>query len=143
MDKLLVNAKIDSVIRCIQRVEDKTADNFETFEADIDAQDIVVLNLSRAVQLCVDIAMHMISSSKLPVPQTMAASFEKLCAINVISEDLANKMIKSVGFRNVAIHSYDDIDLAIVYSIAHDHLQDFKKFVREIVDYVDSPQVSG
>ena len=42
-------------------------------------------------------------------------------------------MKKSVGCRNVAVHSYDDIDLGITHRIAKDHLQDFKDFINEIL----------
>jgi len=38
---------------------------------DEDLQDVPVLNLSRAVQLCVDIAAHLLADSKQPVPATM------------------------------------------------------------------------
>ena len=48
-----------------------------------------------------------------------------------------DKMRKSVGYRNVAIHSYDDIDLTITYEIAKNHLQDFKSYIEEIMQKAD------
>jgi len=39
----------------------------------------------------------------------------------------------AVGFRNVAVHAYDEIDYAIVFSICTKHLDDFRAFARQIM----------
>src|SRR5262249_23891826 len=51
----------------------------------------------RAVQLCVDIAAHIIAPREVPAPTTMDAAFEALHALHVLSPDLANSMKKAVG----------------------------------------------
>jgi len=132
MDKLVVANKIDSLRRCLKRVEQRCPQNLEELLNDIDAQDVVTLNLSRAVQLCVDIALHILTSSNQPVPQTMADAFTTLAEEGVISADLADKMRKSVGFRNIAIHQYEKINWSIVYSIATDRIGDFKVYAKAI-----------
>ena len=63
MDKLILEKKIDSILRSIDRVKSHTPKDVEAFLEDIDAQDIVTLNLTRIIQSCVDIAMHIIASS--------------------------------------------------------------------------------
>jgi uncharacterized protein YutE (UPF0331/DUF86 family) len=55
----------------------------------------------------------------------MAESFDQLRRQQVISEELASRMKKAVGFRNVAVHAYQDIDWRIVYSIITTRLGDF------------------
>ncbi len=132
MDSIILDKKIDSILRCLTRIEQRLPINEDEFLLDYDAQDVVVLNISRAVQLSVDIATHMLSSGNESVPKSMADSFTKLHRQGVISELIAEKMKKSVGYRNVAVHSYDDIDLSITYAIAKDHLQDFREFIKEI-----------
>jgi uncharacterized protein YutE (UPF0331/DUF86 family) len=91
---------------------------------------VIVLNLSRAVQLCVDIAMHHLASSEASVPQTMGQAFDALAQLNVIDAALALRMRKAVGFRNLAVHSYDTIEWAVVYTIANEHLGDFRAFAK-------------
>lgn len=132
MEKLVVENKIESLRRCLKRVEQRCPQSLEELLNDIDAQDVITLNLSRAVQLCVDIALHILASSDQPVPQTMADAFTGLTEESVISADLAEKMQKSVGFRNIAIHQYEKINWAIVYSIATDRMSDFKAYARAI-----------
>lgn len=52
MDDSVVNAKLESLRRCVARVEVRCPETADELAKDIDAQDIIALNLSRAVQLC-------------------------------------------------------------------------------------------
>lgn len=70
MDRLIVSRKLDSLRRCLNRVRERCPADVATLAGDPDLQDIVVLNLSRAVQICVDLALHTLSSLRQPVPDT-------------------------------------------------------------------------
>lgn len=132
MDQLVVERKIESLRKCITRVEQRCPATLDELKTDLDAQDVLVLNLTRSVQLCVDISMHILSTLNRPVPETMGQSFTELAAASVIDKALAEALCKSVGFRNVAIHNYEEINWAIVFSIARNKLNDFKQFVTQI-----------
>lgn len=132
MDRMIVERKLESLRRSLSRVATKCPASAGDFAQDIDAQDIVVLNLSRAVQLCVDIGTHLLSDSRLPTPETMGNTFDLLAEARIIEAELASRMKKSVGFRNVAVHSYSALDMAIVHAIARDHLEDFTAFARVV-----------
>jgi hypothetical protein len=54
MDTLILEEKLESLRRCIVRIESKRAESAQQLRADVDRQDILTLNLTRAVQLCVD-----------------------------------------------------------------------------------------
>ena len=132
MDKGLIEEKLESLRRCVKRMADKRPATEEGFEADQDLQDIISLNLTRAVQLCVDIAAHIISESESRPPGTMAEAFDTLQRAGIIDEDIALRMKKAVGFRNIAVHNYQEIDWKIVFSIIHQNLDDFKQFAKQI-----------
>lgn len=134
VDRAVVEKKIESLRKCLLRVEQRCPGSVGALLRDIDAQDVLVLNLSRAVQLCVDISLHVLSSRDLPVPETMGQAFAELSSAGIIDDDLAEKMRKAVGFRNVAVHNYDEINWAIVYSIAQGRLVDFRQFVSRILE---------
>lgn len=72
MDKQVLEQKLESLRCCVQRVATKTPEDVATLATDIDLQDIVSLNLSRAVQICVDIGAHLIAGMDVPAPDTMA-----------------------------------------------------------------------
>lgn len=137
MDKQVIANKIESLRRCLTRVESRCPKNLDALLNDVDAQDVLTLNLSRAIQLCVDISLHILSASNQTVPQTMADAFTGLVKEGIISVDTEEKMRKAVGFRNIAIHEYEKINWAIVYSIATERLSDFKVFAKTISELLN------
>ncbi|MCA1732948.1 MAG: DUF86 domain-containing protein [Acidobacteria bacterium] len=136
MVREVIEQKLDSLRRCIDRVAQKCPADAETLRGDLDLQDIVALNLTRAVQLCVDLGAHVLTSLDVRPPQTMGQTFDALAAARVIPETLAARLKKSVGFRNIAVHNYEAIDWAIVHSIARNHLVDFTDFARAIASRI-------
>jgi uncharacterized protein YutE (UPF0331/DUF86 family) len=128
VDKALITNKLESLMRCVRRIEAKRPNSKETLFQDFDIQDILVLNIERAVQLCVDICIHWTSSLGRPAPQSMAAAVIEAAEAKLIPSPLAERLARSVGFRNVAVHQYEKIDWAIVYAIAWEHLDDFRLF---------------
>jgi uncharacterized protein YutE (UPF0331/DUF86 family) len=53
-------------------------------QEDFDLQDIVSLNLTRAVQMAVDIGAHMVSAQTQAAPATMGETFDQLGRMGVI-----------------------------------------------------------
>ena len=132
MDRRVIADKLERLRRCVQRIEQKRPATLAALAADVDLQDILSVNLERAVQLCVDIAAHIIASREIPAPTTMAGAFEALHTLHILPPDLANSMKKAVGFRNVAVHNYQEIDWGIVFHICHHTLDDFRAFAQAI-----------
>ena len=110
MDREVVEQKLESLRRCVQRIETKCPADAATLVTDFDLQDIVSLNLSRAVQLCVDIGAHLISGLNVAPPDTMGQTFDILAESGLLTAELAHNLKKSVGFRNIAVHNYDAIN---------------------------------
>jgi len=137
MDKQLIAQKIESLRRCILRLKDKTPSDIEVLANDLDLQDIISLNLSRAVQLCVDIGAHVISEQNLPSPETMGKTFQILEQANIIDANTAENLQKAVGFRNIAVHNYERINWLIVHAIVNKHMSDFSNFAKQIYIYID------
>ncbi len=138
MDKDVVLNKLESLRRCLQRVQDKTPGSADLLVEDVDLQDIIALNLERAIQTSVDIGLHIISDLEVPVPETMAQTFDVLKKAGCLEAATAERMAKSVGFRNTAVHAYQEIDWDIVYCIITEHLDDFREFARQILDLADA-----
>ena len=132
MDREVIEQKLEYLRRCLQRVVDKCPPDSETLRRDPDLQDIVAINLTRAVQLCVDIGAHLIAGMQVPPPDTMGQTFDVLAMGGAIPEKLAKQLKKAVGFRNIAVHNYGEIDWAIVHAIARHQLGDFTEFARVI-----------
>ena len=106
MDREVVEAKLDSLRHCVQRIRDKTPNSAQVLEGNDDIQDIISVNLERSVHQSVDFASHIIADSDEDAPTTMGSSFDGLRRIGIITEELAAQLKKAVGFRNIAVHAY-------------------------------------
>ena len=137
MDRDVVLNKLESLRRCLRRVQEKTPASVDLLIADYDLQDIVTLNLERAVQVCVDIGLHIISSLDVSAPETMAGTFKAMERVGCLDNAVAERMVKAVGFRNTAVHAYQEIDWHIVYRIITEHLDDFRDFARQVLKIID------
>lgn len=138
MDRDVIEQKLESLRRCLARVASKCPAQPETLAADPDLQDIVSLNLSRAVQLCVDIGAHLVTDLGVPPPATMGQTFDLLAQAGRVSPELAGSLKRAVGFRNIAVHDYQAINWHIVHSIIRDHLNDFTEFAKTAAHMLDS-----
>lgn len=139
----IVEAKLTSLRRCVARIEEKRPPSLDALESDPDLQDILAVNLERAVQLCVDVALHVIAASDRPVPRTMGESFRILEAMGLLDAKTAEEMVKAVGFRNVAVHLYQQIDWEIVLEIVSHRLNAFRTFARSILEHTDESPRPG
>ena len=132
MDRDVVTAKLESLRHCVERVRTRTPASVVELEASYDAQDIICLNLERAVQVCVDIAAHIVSETECTVPDSMAGTFDALERQGTLSRELAERMRRAVGFRNISVHAYRALDWEIVHAIATERLGDFVAYARAI-----------
>lgn len=132
MDETIIFEKLESLRRCVRRIEEKRPETVEELKASPDLQDIISLNLTRAVQVAVDIATHILSDSESPAPETMGQAFQQLAEAGVIPDAIASRMIAAVGFRDVAVHSYRSINWDIVHAISHDQIEDFRSFAKNV-----------
>lgn len=135
MDKLIIAQKLESIRRCLERVASRCPTSADALANDIDAQDIVVLNVSRAVQLCVDIASHIVADTQRPAPATMGEAIEELHLLGAIDRETATRIRKAIGFRNIATHNYEAMNWAIVYAVCTTGLADFKTFTRQVASH--------
>ena len=117
-----------SLESCLARVGDKYAGGRSSLD-DLDTLEIILLNLQRACEISIDLAMHAVASDSLGIPQDSRDAFRLLQQAGWIDGDLSHRMQNMVGFRNVAIHQYQDINLAVVAAILENHMQDFGSFL--------------
>ena len=133
MDREVIEQKLESLRRCLMRIGEKCPDVPDVLAKTPDAQDIVALNLTRAVQLCVDIGAHLIAGKEIPPPETMGHTFDVLADLEYITPALAIRLKKAVGFRNIAVHDYQSLILPILVNVITGHLDEFLIFTRTVL----------
>jgi uncharacterized protein YutE (UPF0331/DUF86 family) len=133
VERDLVLRKLESLRRCVERIESKRPADARTLEQDYDLQDIISVNLERAIQAGVDIASILLAERGQDTPATMGEAFPLLAGLGIIPADLAERLRKAVGFRNISVHEYEKIDWTIVFSIVTTRLEDFRSFARSVL----------
>lgn len=131
-DDVILN-KAASIERCLHRIEEEYAGNDQNLVENQTKQDAIVLNLQRACETAIDLAMYVVSQRKLGVPQDSRDAFTLLQTAGILPEDLTTRMQRMVGFRNVAVHEYARLNLDVVRTIVTKQLGDFRKFSSIIV----------
>lgn len=130
-------AKIATIRRCVQRVRDVTANDPERV-AQLDVQDIVVLNLQRAIQAAIDLSAHLISQRNWGLPDSLKAHFAILERQGVIDPRLRKQLEAMVGFRNIAVHDYEAIDVVILKRIVAERLGDLEHFAVAVTRFEEA-----
>ena len=134
VDRDVVYGKIGTIQRCLKRILHSTALDPVALD-DFDKQDIFVLNLQRAVQATIDLAAHVTASEGLGMPQELKDNFRFLKEQGIISVEITVKMEKMIGFRNIAVHEYQEIDPDILKVFLTKNLKDIEDFYVAIVKY--------
>lgn len=130
MNDIILN-KIQTIDRCLKRIREDYEGNPENL-SNYTKQDAIVLNLQRACEACIDLAMHIVSVKKLGIPQSSRDAFDLLLQNDLIDPDLCSRMKAMVGFRNVAVHDYQALNLGILQAVLELHLNDFTAFAGSI-----------
>jgi uncharacterized protein YutE (UPF0331/DUF86 family) len=81
-----------------------------------------------AIEVCVDIATHVIADRELRVPTTYAEAFEVLGEAGLVDSEMQEAMVRMAKFRNVIVHEYTRVDAGIVIRILREHLDDLAQF---------------
>lgn len=124
MNDIVLNKK-ESIERCIKQVKSYySLDSDIPFKEDLLKQDAIAINLQRACEQAIDLANHIIKSKKLGLPKESRESFQLLKQNNIIPKDLAVKLEKMVGFRNILVHQYQQLDLDLLVDIIENRLVD-------------------
>jgi uncharacterized protein YutE (UPF0331/DUF86 family) len=126
-DDVVLN-KAAIIERCVRRVRDLYANDDANLFEDMTRQDAIVLNLQRACEATIDLAMHLVRRQRLGVPQESREAFSLLAEAGALDPTLAATLARMVGFRNLAVHEYQALQLPIVSAIIRERLADLLEF---------------
>lgn len=119
--------KAQIIERCIIRINEEYDGSRENI-LNYTKQDSIILNIQRACEACIDLAMHVISVNKYGIPQNSRNAFELLNKNDIIDAEMTKKLKAMVGFRNIAIHNYQVVNVEIIDRIINLHLKDMIEF---------------
>jgi len=124
----VVAQKITSIQRCIARAREERQLAGHDFASNHSRQDAAILNITRACEQAIDLANFIIKRKKLGIPPRSRESFSYLAAAGIIPQGLSDSLQRMVGFRNLAVHDYQNINIAIVENVLQQGLNDLLQF---------------
>lgn len=87
------------------------------------------------IEGCLDIAQHVCASEGWGPPSSNAEALRLLGRHDVLPIGLSDVMASAVGFRNVLVHGYVDVDDRLVVSFL-ERVTDLKAFVRHLSSWL-------
>lgn len=131
MDDVILN-KISIIERCIKRINQEFRGHENELEFNFTKQDSIILNLQRACEASMDLAARLIRLKNLGIPQESRDVFVLLEKANLLTPDISHKLQAMVGFRNIAVHDYQKVNLEIVKSILNHNIKDFSEYIDQV-----------
>lgn len=131
-DDVLLN-KAATIERTVARAREEYERDPDSFAADFTRQDAAILNIQRACEAALDMGQHLIRREQLGVTQSARDVFELLARAGWIESQLADGLKRMVGFRNIAVHDYQKLQLPIVVSIITQHLDEFLQYSKVLL----------
>lgn len=131
-DDVLIN-KAATIERCVARAREEYFSDPATFATNFTRQDAAILNIQRACEAALDMGQHLIRRDRLGVPQSARDVFALLTQAGRIELALAEGLQRMVGFRNIAVHDCQTLQLPITVAIIEKHLDEFLQYSKAIL----------
>jgi len=133
VDSAIVLRKLAKLAEYRKQLQEYSDITVEAYRSDWKTQRIVERTLQMMIELCADIAGHVISDNGWSTPETYAETFRVLGEHGVLTPEQAEVMVKMAKFRNIVVHQYETVDAEIVVLILRKHLDYFEKFSKAMV----------
>jgi uncharacterized protein YutE (UPF0331/DUF86 family) len=134
VDRELLAERAAAVVRHLDRVAEHLPAQPTDLRPLTSSTDTVVLHLWQAVQVVIDLAVSTCVRLGLGSPPTYGDAFRLLAEADVIAEDLADRLARAAGFRNLIVHGYGRLDLQRVHAIARAGPADLRAFLVALRD---------
>ncbi len=135
-DADLVKKKLASIESCLSELTRLARP--DAIDSDVRERRFVEHTLQIAIQAALDVASHIVSDRRLGEPRTNRELFDLLRQDGWIGDDLTTVLRNMAGFRNVLVHGYDDVDLAVVHDVLEHHLADLTAFIEAVRRRLDA-----
>ena len=136
IDKTIINNLLEELQGYIYDLENMRFTLFE-LEENRDIQHLINHRIHTAVEICIDIAMHIASALELPGRDSAIDVILLLGKEHIISKKLATEFQKAPKLRNLLIHGYARVDYQMLFRDYKDDISQMKQFAYQIKEYLD------
>lgn len=138
VDVLLIKRKLAEIDTYLRQLKEYQNIKLSDYRSQWKTQRIIERTLHIMIETCVDIANHIISAHELRPPKSYADTFLILFEESIINKSLSERLQKMAKFRNILVHSYEEVEPEIVVSILSKNLKDFELFKKAILKFLNA-----
>lgn len=120
-------AEIETYVRELRELADPGS-----IDRDLKEERFVLHTLQLAIQAALDAASHVVSDERLGEPERNRELFALLTSAGWLPRELGGRLEEMAGFRNVLVHEYAIVDLAVVRDVLANRLDDLLELCRAL-----------
>lgn len=135
VDKNIIYKHLSSLKESLSRIRSMDF-TMDMVLGDEDIQDLLDRRMQKAIEAAIDIAAHLVASEDLGEPSSAGELFILLGERDYLSKKLSKRLAQAVGFRNIIVHQYAEIDYRLAYSDLDQKLEDLEKFAKQVKKYL-------
>lgn len=134
LDRPVLAERAAAVERHLARVATRLPAKPADLVAASDASDAVILHLWQAVQIVIDLGLSACLQFNLGTPESYGDAFRRLADASLLDRDLAERLTRAAGFRNLVAHAYEGLDMERVHRAAAEGPADLRAFLARLRD---------
>jgi uncharacterized protein YutE (UPF0331/DUF86 family) len=138
-DAAVVRRHLVAVDEALQTLRKHQGRDVDLLRTDREELWVVQHGLQLCAQNVLDIATHLAASAGRDVPDYTTA-IDRLADLGILPVDFAGRFRAVAGFRNVVVHGYLEVDVAIVHRLLNESLDDFAEFAAHVNAHFASTQ---
>jgi uncharacterized protein YutE (UPF0331/DUF86 family) len=104
----------------------------DEIDRDVRERRFIEHTLQVAIQSCQDVASHIVADDRLGEPRTNQELYDLLARAGWIDAELATKLRRATGLRNLLVHGYASVDPAVLRDVIAQHLGDLLEFAAAV-----------
>lgn len=136
VDAERIGTRLDRLERLVERLEEVRSEGEDAYLADDRTRAMTERWLQLAIQSCIDVGAQLTSELSVDPPADYAGVFRALSAAGHLAPDLAERLARAAGLRNILVHMYLELDDREIFSSLGqlDDLREFARVAQELAD---------
>ena len=136
INRELVETLLGTLTQYVGELRAEQGVTFEAFQHDLRTRRYVEHTLQLAIQACLDIAAHIISSQGWRQFTDYRDTFTVLAENGLVDKGFLPTLHKMAQFRNLVVHQYTRVDPAQIYVILIRGVADLERFASDIASWL-------
>jgi|SRR3989344_3534139 len=128
-----IKDKIEEINKFLDEFKGIIPSSLREYESNIEKKAACERYFKKILEAVTDLAFLIIKDKKFEIPNDDSDAFNILIKNSIIENNLAIKLKKAKGMKNIISHQYGDIDNEIVFkSITKELEKDIREFIKNV-----------